>query len=379
VNAPIHAPAFYNEIEPYLCTWLNHQIAAGLIAPGRVDGRDIRDLDANDLAGHRQVHLFAGVGGWAYAARLAGWPDDVELWSASCPCQPFSVAGKRGGTNDPRHLWPDVFRLVRQRRPAALVGEQVAAATGQGWLDGVFADLASLGYTCEAAVVPACAVNAPHRRDRLWFVAYTDDARLQRLVGDVAGAEEGWRVADGSAAASGVRDGAGAVGDADGVGGQVDPHAGGRAPGSRARPLAGSGGAGAGVVADADESGAAEGWLQRCGEFGGAGGDPADRAGAVSDPDERLRERRPDLTQRHAQARTAAARDRVGPERGAWDDVEWIVGHDGKARRVPRTGIRLLADGIPARIPRLRAAGNAIVPVLGAEVIRALMETLEHR
>ena len=203
MNAPIHAPAFYNEIEPYLCTWLNHQIAAGLIAPGRVDGRDIRDLDANDLAGHRQVHLFAGVGGWAYAARLAGWPDDVELWSASCPCQPFSVAGKRGGTNDPRHLWPDVFRLVRQRRPAALVGEQVAAAAGQGWLDGVFADLAGLGYTCEAAVVPACAVNAPHRRDRLWFVAYTDDARLQRLVGDVAGAEEGWGVADGSAAASG--------------------------------------------------------------------------------------------------------------------------------------------------------------------------------
>ena len=61
------------------------------------------------------------------------------------------------------------------------------------------------------------------------------------------------------------------------------------------------------------------------------------------------------------------------------DDVEWIVGDDGKLRRVPRSGIRLLAHGIPARIPRLRAAGNAIVPVLGAEVIRALMETLEHR
>ena len=71
MNAPIHAPAFYNEIEPYLCAWLNNQIAAGLIPPGRVDGRDIRDLDPHDLAGHRQVHLFAGVGGWAYAARLA--------------------------------------------------------------------------------------------------------------------------------------------------------------------------------------------------------------------------------------------------------------------------------------------------------------------
>ena len=343
MNPSILAPALYNEIEPYLCTWLNNQIAAGLIPPGHVDGRDIRDLDADDLAGYRQVHLFAGVGGWAYAARLAGWPDDVELWSASCPCQPFSVAGKRGGANDPRHLWPDVFRLVRQRRPAALVGEQVAAATGQGWLDGVFADLASLGYTCEAAVVPACAVNAPHRRDRLWFVAYTDDARSQGFAGNVAGAPARRGIPDGLPAEAGVRDGARAVGDADGLGGQVDPHARRRAPGSRARPLAGSGGADAGAVANADESGAAEGRVQRGGEFGRVGRDPRDRAG------------------------------------GAWDEHDWIVGYDGKARRVPQSGIRLLVDGVPARIPRLRAAGNAIVPVLGAEVIRALMETLSHR
>jgi DNA (cytosine-5)-methyltransferase 1 len=374
MNPALHAPAFYNEIEPYLCAWLNNQIAAGLIAPGRVDGRDIRDLDPNDLAGAKQVHLFAGVGGWAYAARLAGWPDDVELWSASCPCQPFSLAGKRGGTHDPRHLWPDVFRLVRARRPAVLVGEQVAAAAGQHWLDRVFADLASLDYACRAVVLPACAVNAPHRRDRLWFVAHTDDARSQGLVGHVAGAEEGWRIADGSVAASGVRDGACIVGDADGLGGQVDPHAGRRAPGSRARPLAGSGGADTGAVADADEPRTAEGRVQRGGEFGGTGGDSTDRAGTVSDADQRVRERRPDLAQRHAQARTVAARDRDGPERGAWDDVEWIVGHDGKLRRVPRSGIRLLAHGIPARIPRLRAAGNAIVPILAAEVLRALRE-----
>ena len=343
MNLPIQAPAFYNEIEPYLCAWLNNQIGAGLIPPGRVDGRDIRDLGPNDLAGYRQVHLFAGIGGWAYAARLAGWPDDVELWSASCPCQPFSVAGKRAGTDDPRHLWPDVFRLVRARRPAVLVGEQVAAAAGRHWLDRVFADLETLDYACRAVVLPACAVNAPHRRDRLWFVAHTDDAGLQGLLGDVAGAPPRRRIPHGLPAEAGVRDGACAMGDTDRFGEQVDPHAGGRAPGSRARPVAGSGGAGAGLVADADESGAAEGWLQRCGELGGTRGDPRDRAGR------------------------------------AWDEHDWVVGYDGKARRVPQSGIRLLADGVPARIPRLRAGGNAIVPVLGAEVIRTLMETLSHR
>ncbi|MBX3713045.1 MAG: DNA cytosine methyltransferase [Lysobacter sp.] len=339
MTLPIHSPAFYNEIEPYLCAWLNNQIAAGLVPPGRIDGRDIRELDPNDLAGYRQVHLFAGVGGWAYAARLAGWPDDAELWTASCPCQPFSVAGKRTGTDDPRHLWPDVFRLVRARRPAVLVGEQVAAAVGRHWLDRVFDDLETLDYACRAIIVPACAVNAPHRRDRLWFVAHTDDARLQGLVGDVAGATPRWRVPHGLPAEADIRDGACAVGDPDGVGRQGDPHPAGRAPGGRARPLAGSGRADDGAVADTDESGASEERLQRRGKFGGTGGDSADR-----DVD-------------------------AG---GVWDDHGWIVGYDGRLRRVPRSGIRLLAHGIPARIPRLRAAGNAIVPQLAAQVLRAL-------
>lgn len=304
MNPALHAPAFYNEIEPYLCAWLNNQIAAGLIAPGRVDGRDIRDLDPNDLAGHRQVHLFAGVGGWAYAARLAGWPDEVELWSASCPCQPFSLAGKRAGTHDPRHLWPDVFRLVRARRPTVLVGEQVAAAVGQHWLDRVFADLASLDYACRAVVLPACAVNAPHRRDRLWFVAHTDDARLQGHAGHVAGAAAGRGIAHGLASTAGVRDDEG-------------------------------------DVADADKSRACDGRLQRGGQLRGTGRDSPNR---------------------------------VGRTPGAWDEHRWIVCHDGKLRRVPGSGVRLLAHGVPARMPRLRAAGNAIVPQLAAEILRALRD-----
>ncbi|MBY3333766.1 DNA cytosine methyltransferase [Rhizobium laguerreae] len=163
--------AYYNEIDPYAAQWLRNLIAAGHIAPGDVDERSIIDVQPDDLKGYTQCHFFAGIGGWSYAARLAGWPDERELWTGSCPCQPFSVAGKGEGQKDERHLWPEYFRLIRARAPTVVMGEQVAAAVGKDWLDGVFVDLESIGYACGAAVVPACAVDAPHRRDRLWFVA----------------------------------------------------------------------------------------------------------------------------------------------------------------------------------------------------------------
>jgi len=163
--------AYYNEIDKKAAAWLRELIKENLIPYGHVDDRSIVDVEPTDLVGYAQCHFFAGVGGWGIACRLAGWPDDREIWSASCPCQPFSVAGKGAGTADARHLWPDFFRLVRARRPAAIVGEQVAAAIGKDWFDGVRTDLEGIAYACRGVVVPACAVNAPHRRDRLWFVA----------------------------------------------------------------------------------------------------------------------------------------------------------------------------------------------------------------
>ena len=169
---------YYNEIDPYAAEWLRNLIKAGLIPDGEVDTRSIVDVSADDLRGFTQCHFFAGIGGWAYALRLAGWSDDRPIWTGSCPCQPFSVAGKGLGANDPRHLWPDFFRLIRAARPSVVMGEQVAGSAGYGWFDGVAFDLESEDYASRAVDIPACAVNAPHIRSRLYWVAA--DALLVR-------------------------------------------------------------------------------------------------------------------------------------------------------------------------------------------------------
>lgn len=165
---------YYNEIDEGAADWLEANIRFGLVAPGVVDRRSITEVQPDDLRGFDQHHFFAGIGGWSYAARLAGWPDDRPLWTGSCPCQPFSVAGKGAGVDDARHLWPDLLRLIAARRPAAIVGEQVAGAAGYGWFDGVRAGLAGEGYTGRAVDIPACAIDAPHQRQRLYWLALAD-------------------------------------------------------------------------------------------------------------------------------------------------------------------------------------------------------------
>jgi DNA (cytosine-5)-methyltransferase 1 len=165
-------PAYYNENNKDAAATLRAMIAAKLIPAGDVDTRSIVDVGADDLVGYGQVHLFAGIGGWALAARLAGWPDDRELWSFSCPCQPFSPAGKRRGFEDPRHLSPEVIRLFRARRPARGVGEQVARKDGIVWSDRLRSDLEGIGYACRPLVIPACAVGAPHDRPRIFLATH---------------------------------------------------------------------------------------------------------------------------------------------------------------------------------------------------------------
>lgn len=162
-------PAYYNEIDPYAAEWLRNLIAHGELPAGDVDERSISDVQPRDLLGYTQCHFFAGIGGWPLAARLAGWDDTSAIWTGSCPCQPFSQAGKRGGFKDPRHLWPEFFRLIAECQPAIVFGEQVASASD--WIVAVRSDLEAVGYAVGAMPIEASSAGARHSRPRWWFVA----------------------------------------------------------------------------------------------------------------------------------------------------------------------------------------------------------------
>jgi len=295
--------AYYNEHEPYAAAWLRNLIAAGHIAPGDVDERDIRDVRPDDLRGYRQCHFFAGLGGWSRALRLAGWDDDREVWTGSCPCQPFSAAGRGGGFADERHLWPSWHWLIAQRRPAVVFGEQVAAKAVEPWVDLVHADMEALGYRFGAVPVPAAGVGAPHIRDRLWWVADSDV-----LLGAQGGAQRGRRdsrsdAVEGTGSGGAVADG----GLADDCGAGLE----GRDPGSLGHERA-----------------------------------AAERSGDAGGP---------------------------GPLHGFWSAADWLLCRDGKWRPV-EPGAHPLAHGVPARVGKLRAYGNAIVPQVAAEFVAAWLE-----
>ncbi|SYM73491.1 C-5 cytosine-specific DNA methylase [Klebsiella pneumoniae] len=163
--------ALYNEIDPFAAQWLRNLIAAGHIAPGEVDERSIEDVTPDDLSGFTQCHFFAGIGVWSHSLRLAGWPDDRPVWTGSCPCQPFSAAGKGDGFADERHLWPHFFHLISERRPQHVFGEQVAAGNANVWFDLVQADLEGMGYAFGLVPFTSAGIGAPHIRERAYWVA----------------------------------------------------------------------------------------------------------------------------------------------------------------------------------------------------------------
>lgn len=344
--------AYYNEIDPRMAATLRVLIDRGHIARGIVDERSISDVTPGDLEGYSQCHFFAGIGIWSLACRMAGWPDDRPIWTGSCPCQPFSPAGKGLGFADERHLWPDWFHLIRERSPGVVVGEQVADNGGYAWFDLVSADMEGAGFAIGALVAPAASVGAPHQRHRTYFAArrVADAERTEPQQFARQGARpddpQGWR-------ASGEPDGRGALSDRldhalvaglEGHGGDGDC---GRQPGRidpfKTGPIATAGGAGR--LADADRDGRDQG-RERVASIGGNG--------SVGN------------------AVMAAGQPLPGPVDGHWRDADWLRGRDGKWRAV-EPGTFPLADGNPARVGRLHGYGNAIVAPLATEIIKCLI------
>lgn len=188
---------------------------------GRGRGYGDGKIGADKMQRLTHLSLFSGIGGLDLAAEMAGfgtvgqcewadyptkvlgkhWPDvprwrdirtltgesfyektgmrTVDVISGGFPCQPFSVAGNRKGKEDDRYLWPEMLRVISDLRPSWVVGENVAGIVNMA-LDQVYADLENAGYTVQAFIIPACAVDAPHRRDRCAIVAHAESIGLQR-------------------------------------------------------------------------------------------------------------------------------------------------------------------------------------------------------
>jgi DNA (cytosine-5)-methyltransferase 1 len=319
--------AYYNEHDRFKAEWLRKLMEAGAIASGEVDERDIREVSAGDLRGFIQCHFFAGIGVWSYALGEAEWPNDIAVWTGSCPCQSFSSSGKRRGFSDQRHLWPAWFRLIRELRPEHVLGEQVASKDGLAWFDLVSADMEGADYIVGAADTCAAGYGAPMLGQRLYFVAEAAGERCRE-----------------------ARPGSGQPAQRDGDGGEprgLEPADGDGQPGRAGAPSA---------AASMDKQRS----RPAC-ELGPAGGGGLERLGAESGAERRQAAERP-------------ADVSGGAVRGFWADAEWICCRDGRLRPI-EPGTFPLAYGVANRVGKLRGYGDALCAEQAKGFIEAYLKT----
>lgn len=303
------------------------------------------------------LDLFSGIGGFALAAKWNGyrtvgfcdnepysqavlkkhWPEvpchkdirevrgdlyaGVTLLTGGFPCQPFSVAGKQRGKDDNRYLWPEMCRVIREARPAWIIGENVAGIVNLA-LDTVCADLEAEGYEVEPIIIPACAVDAPHRRDRVWIIANINGLRSQKQ-----GAEQ----------------------QAGGAGQLPETQ--------QSKPSA---------VADSKSVGlqGSRSIWEAEGQAGLCGGERGNKElGDVANS----------ISQRRCGGNT---------EGEYAEDVGQSPGHPwhnpgGVATWLPEPNVGRVAHGVPNRVAKLRGLGNAIVPQVAAEIIRNINIIME--
>ncbi|PXK61441.1 DNA cytosine methyltransferase [Klebsiella variicola] len=375
--------ALYNEIDPFAAQWLRNLIAAGHIAPGEVDERSIEDVTPDDLRGFTQCHFFAGIGVWSHSLRLAGWPDDRPVWTGSCPCQPFSAAGKGDGFADERHLWPHFFHLISERRPQHVFGEQVASGNANTWFDLVQADLEGMGYAFGLVPFTSAGIGAPHIRERAYWVANADSLISDRRGNVRASGRDEYsnggddvRLADAGGEYKGsARNKAGAgescrAGKDGGLG---------NANVTRLEGLGGNDGAAGreGATGPAAAPGIHDGMANTTGQLHHECNDGANEFGRSRDAE---------------QNRLGGEPVRALEVNGFWRDADWLFCRDGKWRPV-EPGTFPLVDGASSRLVRkqpgvaglarmasrnrtgrLKGYGNAINAQAAAAFVRAYME-----
>ncbi|QXN71690.1 DNA methylase [Rhodobacter phage RcMcDreamy] len=359
----IDFPAYYNDFDEGSVAWLAELMKQGHIPPGEIDRRSILDVCVSDLRGFRQCHFFAGIGGWAYALRLAGVPVDLSLWTGSPPCQPFSVAGRQEGREDERHLAPHFVDLVRVARPGLLLGEQVASAEVFGkapkrargnavpppdwaWIDDLSDRLEAARYAIGANDFPSAGVGAPHIRQRTYFGAVAHEclehaSRHGRIEWGTEPSQRGAALGCGS-------------------GGLADLHGDRRIEAGRSQPEAGCNGS----FGDRTIGGLGNGISAGLEGFGGHGDGSREPGRIVSG------------APRSASEASPVGEGRPGPTNGFWGTADWLFCRDERFRPV-EPGTFPLVDGLPGRVGLLRGYGNAINPQAAAQFIQAFFEALE--